>query len=325
MADTKSGTLATILENLRDAAVRFGTRFSVPAQLHDELIALLADLGIAKPETDVLKAMEDAAATWADITDPLKDLKFNVLDPIAAARGLAEQAGIISDKLEALGALPASTLAALGDRAGAIQAALPERLVGYLMYEFITQAHPKIGGAFMLLGVLRRPFTLANGNPAFVSAPVRVFDMQQLVKVLTNPREALLDALKWGSDDFDAQTVIDGLSLLIGIVDQTRTVLGPDHETFSTADEANFVGRSAAELQALQVPSPRRTLQLPLSNILSLVGLHRDGLGLLALAPVHFTGSIGGLHLPDLGNGRVLALSAGTPPATADPRVRLLP
>ena len=325
MADMENGTLAGILNNLRTAAVQFGDRFSDPARIRPELVALLGELGINDPQGDVSRAMETAAATWAGITDPLKALNFNFLDPVAAVDGLAKLAGTITDKLAQLAQLPASTLAALSARGNAIQQVLPKRLLGYLVFELLTHTHRKIAGAFLLLGVLRRPFTPANGNPIFVNAHVRVFDVKQLVRVFTHPREALLEALQWGTDDFDSQTVIDGVSLLIGLVDPNGVVLGPVDDRFPPANEAAFVGRSEAELGALKVPSARRTLKVPSAITSSLVGLHRDGLGLMAPNPVHIDASLGGLHLPGLGPGKVLALSAGTPPATADPRVRLLP
>lgn len=325
MADVQNSTLGTALQNLRDAAVRFGERFSDPVRVQPELVKLLAELGIADPDQEVSNAMKDAASSWAGITDPLKALNFNFLDPLAAAKGLANLGSTIADKLARLGELPASTLAALGARANDIKTVLPERLVGYLVFEFITHTHKKIAGAFLLLGVLRRPFKPAGGNPSFVDAQVRVFDVSQLIKVLTHPREALLDALKWGGDDFDSQTVVDGLALLLGLLGDAGLVLGPEIDNFPPAGEAPFVGRSVAELTALSVPSARRTLRIPGSITLSLVGLHRDGLGLMAPNPINLTGGVGAMHLPDLGPGKVLALSAGQPAATADPRVRLLP
>jgi hypothetical protein len=105
--------------------------------------------------------------------------------------------------------------------------------------------------------------------------------------------------------------------------------LGPDDDTFPPASEAPFVGRTAAELAALPVASARRTATVPSPGVgpitLSVVGLHRDGLGLLVPNPVNLSGGVGALKLPALPPGQILAISAGSPPATGDPRVRRLP
>jgi hypothetical protein len=97
---------------------------------------------------------------------------------------------------------------------------------------------------------------------------------------------------------------------------------------FPSALESSFVGRSAAELGGLRQTSARRTLQAPspLGNVtISLVGLHRDGLGLMLSNPVNLTGGVGSLNIPKPPPGAIFAISAGAPPPTADPRVRVLP
>jgi hypothetical protein len=149
-----------------------------------------------------------------------------------------------------------------------------------------------------------------------------------MIKVVTHPREAILEALKWGTDDFDSQTVVDGVSLLLGLLSDAGLVLGPEVDAFPAAEEAAFVGRSAAELGALRQTSARRTLQAPspLGNVtIALVGLHREGLGLMVTNPVSLSGGVGSLNLPKPPPGAIFTVSAGAPPASADPRVRLLP
>ena len=331
MAGGDKSTLQGILENLRDAAVHFGERFANPAQIQPELIKLLAELGIDDPLPGraVSNAMKDAAGAWATIANQLKGLNFNLLDPVAAVQGLVTIGRTIEQQLTKLGQLPASTAAALGASAADIARVLPERLLGYIVFEFVTQSHRKIGGAFLLLGILRREFKPKGASLALIDAQVRVFDVAQMVKVITHPREAILEALKWGHDDFDSQTVVDGVSLLLGLLADAGLVLGPEVDSFPPVDEAAFVGRSAAELAALRLPSARRTLEVPAPGggkvTVSLVGLHREGLGLMVPNPVNLSGGVGSLNLPALPPGLILALSAGAPPPTADPRVRVLP
>ena len=330
MADAGKSTLQSILENLRDAAVGFGERFANPANIQPELTRLLADLGIDDPLPGraVSSAMRDAATAWATIGSQLKGLNFNFLDPVSAVQGLVTIGRTIQQQLEAMGRLPASTAAALGASAADIARVLPERLLHYIVFEFVTKSHRKIGGAFLLLGILRREFRPRGASLALIDANVRVFDIGQMIKVVTHPREAILEALKWGSDDFDSQTVVDGVSLLLGLLADAGIVLGPEVDAFPAAEEAGFVGRTAAELGALRQVSARRTLRAPspLGNVtISLVGLHRDGLGLMVANPVSLSGGAGSLNLPKPPPGAIFAVSAGVPPASANPRVRLLP
>jgi hypothetical protein len=330
VADAGESTLQSILQNLRNAAVSFGERFASPAQVQPELIKLLADLGIADPTPGraVSGAMKDAATAWATIANQLKGLNFNFLDPAAAVRGLVTIGATIQQQIEAMGRLPASTAAALGASAADIAQVLPERLLGYIVFEFVTKSHPKIGGAFLLLGVLRREFKPRGASLALVDAQIRIFDIAQLVKVVTRPREAILEALKWGSDDFDSQTVVDGVSLLLGLLADAGLTLGPEADSLPPTLESAFVSRPAAELAGLRQSSARRTLKAPSplgSVTISLVGLHRDGLGLMVDNPLTLNGGVGSLNLPKPPPGLIFAISAGSPPATADPRVRLLP
>jgi len=330
LADAGKSTLQSILENLRDAAVGFGERFANPANIQPELTRLLADLGIDDPLPGraVSSAMRDAATAWATIGSQLKGLNFNFLDPVSAVQGLVTIGRTIQQQLEAMGRLPASTAAALGASAADIARVLPERLLHYIVFEFVTKSHRKIGGAFLLLGILRREFRPRGASLALIDANVRVFDIGQMIKVVTHPREAILEALKWGSDDFDSQTVVDGVSLLFGLLADAGVVLGPEVDAFPAAEEAGFVGRTAAELGALRQVSARRTLRAPspLGNVtISLVGLHRDGLGLMVTNPVNLSGGVGSLNLPNPPPGANFPVSAGVPPASADPRVRHLP
>jgi hypothetical protein len=330
LADAGRSTLQCILENLRDAAVGFGERFTNPANIQPELTRLLAELGIDDPLPGraVSNAMRDAATAWATIANQLKGLNFNFLDPVSAVQGLVTIGRTIQQQLEAMGRLPASTAAALGASSADIARVLPERLLHYIVFEFVTKSHRKIGGAFLLLGILRRELKPRGASIALIDANIRVFDVGQMIKVVTHPREAILEALKWGTDDFDSQTVVDGVSLLLGLLSDAGLVLGPEVDAFPAAEEAAFVGRSAAELGALRQTSARRTLQAPspLGNVtIALVGLHREGLGLMVTNPVSLSGGVGSLILPKPPPGAIFTVSAGAPPASADPRVRLLP
>lgn len=312
MAGDGKSTLQTILENTRDAGVAFGRRFTPPAgHIRTELGTLLGELGIADPQRSVTDALEATAAGWHDLADTLSGVSLNFADPAKTLRELTAKAKTIEDAIDKMVEAPQDAVAGLGASASAIKGAFAERLLNYIVYEFITSTHPKIGGAFLLLGVLRREFRAAGGNPALVDAEVRVFDLAQFVRAATNPRESFLTVMRWGTNDFLARPVVDGMALLLGTVAQR----GPAEDALPLAEEATFVPVDAGVR-----PSARRTVTLP-GGTIAFVGLHKHGVGLIAPNPV----SVGGNLLPTLPPNAVFAVTPGAVPATSDPTVDVLP
>jgi hypothetical protein len=311
MAGDKS-TLQSILENVRDAAVTFGRRFSPAANIRPELIKLLAELGINDPAHSVSDALAAAAAGWKSIADSLSAISLDFTDPAAIVAGLKSRGQQIEDGLNKILHAPDTALDGLGASGAAIKAVFPKRLLDYIAYEFVTKSHEKIGGAFLLLGILRRELTLAGGNTAFVDAEIRVLDFEQFIHMLTHPREAFLTVMRWGSNDFLARPVVDGMVLLLGTL--PGTTRGVEDDTWSLADEGAFVAVDATK------PSARRTIIVP-GGTLSFVGLHKHGVGLQVPNPVNFSGNI----LPSLPASQLFALIPGPIPATDDPAVVIKP
>ena len=190
----------------------------------------------------------------------------------------------------------------------------PERLLHYIIYEFITRSHEKIGGAFLLLGVLRREVKDMGGNTAFLGdAEIRVFDLAQLIRALTNPRESFLTVMRWGTNDFLARPVVDGMVLLLGSI--PGTTRGVVDDTMTLAEEESLIGRPDDNVRA----SARRTLTKE-GITLSFVGLHRHGMGLKVPSPVSF----GGPMLPQLPVDGLLCVVPGAVPATDAPGVEIV-
>lgn len=315
MADGEKSTVQSLLENVRDAGVGFGHRFAPPANVPTELKKLLAELGIADPASSVSNALASAATAWKNIGDALSGVSLNFLDPAALAAGIAQKAKLIHDSIDQMIKAPEAALNGLGASGAAIKAVLPERLLHYIIYEFITKSHEKIGGVFLLLGVLRREFKAAGGNAALVDAEIRVFDLAQLVRVLTHPREAFLTTMRWGTNDFIARPFIDGMVLLLGTIPGT-TRGGPD-DTFALDDEKAFVGVDPGVR-----PSALRTLTVP-GGTISLVGLHKHGLGLKVPNPIAFGGNL--IPAPPLPAAHIFAVTPGAVPASDDPGFKILP
>ena len=322
MAASGPSSLQSILENLRDFAIHFAQPFRTPANIPGALKKLLADLGINDPGQSVSNGLTATATAWGAIADSLSQLKIDAVDPVKTIAEIISKAGLIDKNIQAITRVPDAVWNGLGQSGQAIKGVFPKRLLDYIIYESLTQSHPKIGGAFLLFGVLRKDF-IAAANPAFIDASIRVFDLAQLIHVLTHPREAILEALKWGTDEFNAQPVADGMVLLLGLI--PGTTAGPPDDTLPINDESAVVGRNLAGLR----PSARHTLTVPNPaggvTIISFTGLHRTGFGISVPNPVHFTAGAGSMSLPSLPPAAVVTITPGAQPATDTPGVRLLP
>jgi hypothetical protein len=312
-----NNTLQSILINLRDAAVEFSKPYQTPATIPSALRDLLKQLGIADPSAAVMTNLENVVANWGNIGNQLKNLNLNITNIAQALAELSTKADNVKNSIESILRTPESVWNSMGASGAAIKAVFPTRLMDYIIYEFLTKSHKKIGGAFLLFGVLRRPF-VPKAGPAFVDAEIRVFDLAQLVKVVTHPREAILEALKWGTDDFNARTVVDGVVVLTSLI--PGTTAGPDDETFPQASESPFVGRDVSGLRA----SARHTLTAGPTK-LDFVGLHQTGVGILFTNPANLSGGVGSLQMPALPPGIILALTPGADRLKDPPIVKRLP
>lgn len=316
MAD--KSTLQTILINVRDAALRFANPYKNPQNIPGEVTKLLAELGIADPGAGPRAQLNSAAANWGGIADELSRLNLNFVDPVKALKDLSDKADNVKARIDAILKAPEAVWAGIAQFGGALATEFPKRLLAYIVYDFITAAHPKIGGVFLLFGVLRREFTPPL-NAAFIPAEVRVFDLPQLIQVITNPREAVLTALKWGTDDFIARPVVDGMVLLSGLA--PNTTRGPDDQTLDKATENLYVKRSNELTPLRESASHTLTVVAGGSHILNFVGLHKAGVGLLMNSPLLLTGNLNIINIPA---GAILALQPGANPATDPPKVDVL-
>jgi hypothetical protein len=298
VADRNS--LQSILVNLRDAAVDFAKPFQTPANIPTALDALLNELGIADPGALVKAQLANAAKNWADLANELSALS---LDAASLISDIRDKANAVEKSFNGILSAADTAWDGLGAIGAAIKNAFPVRLLDYILYEALTKSHPKIGGAFLLFGVLRREFTPPL-NAGFVAADLRIFDLQQLIFVVTHPREAMLQALKWGTDDFNGRPVVDGMALLAGLIPSATR--GPEEDEFPLDQETIYVHRDLAGLK----PSAMRTLS-GLGMTLSFVGLHRTGVGIFAQNPVNLSGGVGALNLPQLPAGQIFALTPG--------------
>jgi hypothetical protein len=294
-------TFETILTNLREAVTRFVDPYRTPSQIPGAISKLLKELGIAPPDEAVKTKLKSAAADWVTIADQLSSLNLN-LQPDKAMKEISDKGNIIKQGIDNIAKAGASAWDGLLGSAVAIKEAFPKRLVDYIIYEFLTQSHPKIGGVFLLFGVLRRVYTPAQ-NEAFLAAEIRVFDLKQLIRVFTEPHKAIPEALKWGTDDFIDRPIVDGLVLLGGLV--PGTTKGADDQVFNKQTENLYVNRGN-DLDNLRASALHR---LSLQGVtLDFVGLHKIGVGVLVKNPIQLQTN---LKLFDIPNDAILALSPG--------------
>jgi hypothetical protein len=318
-----ASTLLTIVDNMRNAAVAFVAPYRDPAGLRQALGTLLGELGIANPGDIVAAALESAMTAWRNTADELSGLDLNVLDPKDALADLQKKAKAVTDGIDAIRSAAAGAVSGVAGVGGAVASVLPRRLLDYILYTFLSASHPKIAGVLHLLGVLRRD-PVPAAPPAFVKVDLRVFDLAQLVEAITHPREALMKVLRWGTNEFEAKTVIDGMTLLIGTIPGAQ--LGPEEDEFpltgAAVNEADFVS-----VAGVTGNSPRRLMTFPASGgvvpTLSLVGLHSFGLGLLVPNPVNVGGGVGSLQLPALPSNFIFAVTPDPHP-TGNPGLKKL-
>lgn len=313
MADRSSAQ--SILINLRDAAVDFAKPFQTPANIPAALGNLLNQLGIADPGALVKAQLASAAKNWADLANQLSALNLNAATLIS---DIENQAAVVEKSLNGILSAADTAWDGLGAIGADVKNVFPVRLLDYILYDALTKSHLKIGGAFLLFGVLRREFTPPL-NAGFVAADLRIFDLKQLLFVVTHPREAVLQALKWGTDDFNGRPVVDGMALLAGLI--PPATIGPEEDEFPLAKEAVFVGR--ADLGGLK-PSARRTISA-VTLTLSFVALHSTGVGILVENPVNLSGGVGALNIPSLPPRQIFALTPGADRLKDPPVVKRLP
>lgn len=303
-------TLQTLLENARDAAV-FLRDAVAPPDTRPKVVRLLAELGLRDPQALGTDALDAISTSIRQITDELSAIQLNFANPAALVAGVGQKAAAIRAAIDRLLRVPGDAIggaAAIGEAAAA---ELHQRLLAYAVYEFITRTHVRLGGAFLLLGILRKQRQPAQ-PPVFIEAMVRVFEPQRLVDALVRPRETFQTVMRWGHDDFVDRPLVDGLAQLLGLGPLAHA--GPEDDVWPLAEEA-------AALPPLVPPPPhpaaRRRLSVPVQGTtVELVGLHRRGLGLMVPAPFNFNGQ------PLL--GLFYALSPGADPS-APPVFKTLP
>ncbi len=179
-----------------------------------EIEILFAELGLPAP--DVVLGAPGVIAAVGDTVEELDDLPPRIealadaietenVEAIVAALGAL--APLVQAVVAAVGAL-GSAVDAAASGAGparaeleAFAAALPERLVGYVVSTYLEREHSVLSSTFGLLGIVELTEHAATAHaPAHVEPRVR-FDL--LGPLLDDPVAALAGIYGWGSPDLD--------------------------------------------------------------------------------------------------------------------------
>ncbi len=186
-----------------------------------EVRTLFAELGMPTPDVvlavpGVVSAIGDTASAVGTLPAKIEDLVDAIEDgdaaPIVAA--LVALTPVITSVSTAVDRIAdAVDAAASGAAAADIQAfaaALPERLVGYLVAHHLERRHPVVAGVAELLGLLeRRAFPATGTVSAYVERRLR---LDRLGDLLEDPLAVLAAEYRWGAADLRWEELLDRLA-----------------------------------------------------------------------------------------------------------------
>jgi hypothetical protein len=172
-----------------------------------EVRTLFAELGMPAPDTvlaapGVLDAIGDTASAVGDLPSKIEDLveaieEGDVAPIVVALAALTPVIASVTATVDRIG--DAVDGAASGAATGEIQAfaaALPERLVGYLVAHYLERRHPVVAGIGELLGLVeRRAVAATAAAPAYVERRLR---LDLLGDLLNDPLARLAENYQWG-------------------------------------------------------------------------------------------------------------------------------
>jgi hypothetical protein len=187
-----------------------------------EVEVLFAELGLPAPDVvlaapGVVNAIRDTVTQVSGLP-PLIDRLANALDDPDNVSGIVNAAqavfptikGVVTT-IEAIAT--ATDAAATGAASGEIQAfaaALPQRLLGYLIATYLDREQPVVHGVASLLGIIETtPVPATTAAPAYTRRVVR-FDL--LDDLLDDPVESLATTYRWGQPTFDYELLLARLN-----------------------------------------------------------------------------------------------------------------
>ncbi len=201
-----------------------------------EVELLFAELGLPAPDVvlsaaGVASAIGDTATQLGGLPSKVGDLADAIDDEDIGAivTALAALAPTVQSVVEAIDAIAdAVDAAASGPASGEIEAfaaALPERLLGYVLSTHLERAQPVVAGVAGLLGILETTAVPATAAaPAHVRRRVR-FDL--LGDLLEDPLASMASTYRWGAPDFDFTLLLERLAYFANRVTRLA-ILQPD-------------------------------------------------------------------------------------------------
>ena len=120
----------------------------------------------------------------------------------------------------------AAAVVGFGTAAQRLPAAMPTRLVDYLLVTYLRQRHPSVASALEMLGIVTQTFVPeADGNPDFEFVEAH---WDRLPTWLSDPGSVLADTYGWGSDEVATDLLFERLQSLLWLLGITATTLEGD-------------------------------------------------------------------------------------------------
>jgi hypothetical protein len=182
---------------------------------------LFAELGMPAPDVvlaagGVVDAIDDLTTAADDLPPKIEQLVDAIDDgePAPIVVALTALTPVITSVTTAVDRIAAAVRsAASGAASGDIQefaTALPERLVGYLVGQYLERRHPVVAGVAELLGLLERRAVAATGTtPAYVERKLR---LDLLGDLLDDPLASVAETYHWGAADLLWDELLDRLA-----------------------------------------------------------------------------------------------------------------
>jgi hypothetical protein len=187
-------TLGTLAGEFAAAFQRFGAAFRTPVAFAD----LLEEMG------------------WR--FDSVPQSVTNLQGPIGAVLQFISQGQVAPEDIPALLGLILDAFTAISDLENAsdvpaeFQSEFPRQLVDFMLVDYFLARQPRWGFLLMALRIIRLESAAPAGRPPFVR---RVFAVEDLGTLLSDPLTFLKSSYQWGQPGFDGSSFSDSIGGLL--------------------------------------------------------------------------------------------------------------
>ncbi len=242
--------------------------FAVPSNITVNIIGIINDI---VDETDESKLLDHIIELVGEIIKMITEIK-KVVDNFAVTSGASN---------DFLNNAPIDEL--------------PERLINYLLIEYLKTYHPRLYGTLFLIGIIDVIPLEAIPNIFQPQVELRKIQWERVIKYFSKPGEVLEDLYQWQTN-FDSDKFLGRLETLL------RIFILPGGLYKQSATVKNALGNTSDELLELRIPLIQKVIA---PDILTQFGLnfspaeansmHSKGIGIIPylLGVTHFEFDLG--------------------------------